>query len=339
MKKRRATQKDIARELGISASLVSRALAGTAKDIGADPATVRLIQKRASALGYVPSATARQLRGLGQPIIGLTVADLQDPFFGPAVAEIIAQSHRSGFALTLTGFEQRRPKPEDVQLLLQHDLKALLILGSGPLDWITPFLQRHVPVLALGSGPARRGVIRLAHDEALGMKLLVDHLLQAGHRRLAFIGAQIDSHRERLHLLRQLLRQQGLKLDSGWSILAGTEVMEAGERGMNQLVETSQGHWPSAVICSSDAVAFGVLRAAALHGLRVPEHLSVTGYDDLPLARLTTPSLTSVRQPLPAMIRDAMRMIAEGAFHKPPALYRPTLMARGSTTSSWSLPA
>ena len=336
MKKRRATQKDIARELGISPSLVSRALGGTAEDIGADPATVRRIQERASSLGYVPSATARQLRGLGQPIIGLTVADLQDPFFGPAVAEIIAQSHRAGFALTLAGFEHRQPRLEDVQLLLQHDLKALLVLGSGPMDWVEPFFIRGVRIICIGGGPARRGVIRVAVDEAWGIRLVAEHLVNLGHRNVAFIGARVDAHEQRLLHLREHLRGRQLKLDPKRALLASPDVLEAGERGADQLIEKGGSDFPSAIVCSSDAVALGVLRALARHGYRVPEHVSVTGYDDLTLARLSTPPLTSVRQPLPEMVEAALRLVEATTLPRQVPLFRPTLMVRGSTTAAWN---
>jgi DNA-binding LacI/PurR family transcriptional regulator len=152
----RVTQKQIARQLGLSPSLVSRALAGTAHLIGADPATVQRIESTARSLGYVPNAAARQLRGAGQPVLGLVVMDLEDPFFGPAVAEVIRQSHAAGYALSLAGFERRKAEAADIQLLLQQDLKALLVLGSGPLDWVNRFLERKVRVIRLGSGSARR---------------------------------------------------------------------------------------------------------------------------------------------------------------------------------------
>jgi LacI family transcriptional regulator len=329
----RVTQKEIARQLGLSSSLVSRALSGTAGHIGARPDTVQRIRRKARALGYVPSAAARQLRGGGPPVIGLVAADLQDPFFGPAVAEVIRQSHRAGYALSLAGFEQRTPSRADTELLLQHELDALLVLGGGALEWIEPFRARGIPVVRIGSGPRLPGVADVRVDEARGLELVVQHLLELGHRDFAFIGASLVVHGQRLQLVREALRRHRIKLPPHRAVLAGPDVLEAGLLGAEQL---AGGDWPTAIVCSSDAVALGVLRGAARHGLRVPEHLSVTGFDDLALARLATPPLTSVRQPLDAMVADALRLAREGAGAVPAPPHEPHLIVRSSTTSAWS---
>lgn len=331
----RVTQKDIARKLGLSASLVSRALSGTADRIGADPDTVRAIQEQAQAMGYVPNAAARQLRGTGQPVLGLVAADLEDPFFGPAVAEVIRQCHRTGFALSLAGFDHRTPSAADTHLLLQHDLKALVVVGGGALDWVAPFVERHVRVIRIGSGPAHPAVHEIAIDERAGFTLLVRHLLELGHRDLAFIGVRQAVHERRLGLVRDLLQGHRLKLPPHRSILAGEDVLAAGLEGVERLARQADGRWPTAVIASSDAVALGVLRGAASHGLRVPEHLSVTGFDDLALARLATPPLTSVHQPLAAMVKEALRVAALDGPPAPAAPHPVRLVVRGSTTAAW----
>ncbi len=331
----RVTQKDIARRMGVSPSLVSRALTGTAPGIGADPATVRRIRARARDMGYVPSAPARQLRGRGAPVIGLTVADLQDPFFGPAVAEVIGQCHKAGYALALAGFERRCPGAPDVDLLLQQDLLALLVLGSGPLEWARPFVERGCRVIRIGSGPAIEGVDQVSNDESWGMKLVVEHLARLGHRHFAFIGARLSIHEERLRWARRHLKSFGLQLSPGATVLAGAEVLEAGMAGVEQLARQCGGEWPSAMICSSDAVALGALRGVALQGLRVPDHVSLTGFDDLALAALAAPPLTSVRQPLGEMVRDALRRIAESRGPDAVSAHKPSLIVRASTAAAW----
>lgn len=331
----RITQKDIARKLGISSSLVSRALAGTAPAIGADPTTVQRIQETARALGYSPSAAARQLRGAGQPVLGLAVMDLQDPFFGPAVAEVIQQSHRAGYAISLAGFDHRRVNESDVQLLLQLDLKALMVLGSGDIAWTDRFLKRGIPVVRIGGGALPAGAAHVTVDESWGMKLIVDHLAGNGHRQLAFIGAELPVHQNRLHWVRHHAKRHRITLLPRMAILAGPDVLEAGVLGVERLAQACGGEWPSAIICSSDTVALGALRGVARHGLRVPEHVSLTGYDDLALAALATPPLTSVRQPLADMVAAALRIVSAGKPGISPPAHRPTLVLRASTTSAW----
>lgn len=329
----RITQKDIAKKLGVSPSLVSRALAGTAEGIGADPDTIQRIQQQATALGYVPNAAARQLRGTGQPALGLIAADLEDPFFGPAVAEVIRQSHRTGYALTLAGFERREPGLSDVNLLLQHDLKGLLILGGGALNWAKPFVDRHIPVVRIGRGTASPGVWEVKLDEAKAAELIVHHLLQLGHREFAFVGALVETHEQRLRLVRDVLRQHHFSIRSTWAQLASTDVLEAGMAGVEQMARAHRDEWPTAIICSSDTVALGVLRALTIRGLRVPEQVSVTGYDDLALTRLTSPQLTSIRQPLPDMVQEALQLVRGEKSLRSLVPHPPQLITRASTTN------
>ncbi|MBP7275839.1 MAG: LacI family DNA-binding transcriptional regulator [Kiritimatiellae bacterium] len=327
----RITQKEMARRLGISASLVSRALSGTADRIGADPNTVRRIHQTARALGYVPSAAARQLRGAGQAVIGLAVADLQDPFFGPAVAEIITQFHRAGYALALTGFERRKADPADVELLLQHDLRALLLLGEGSLAWTRRFKERKIPMVRLGRGPRAPGMEEIRHDETLGMTRVADHLIRLGHRRFALAGARQPVHENRLEQARKILVEHGIRRADCLTALGSGAVLTAGAEAADMISKRLGTNWPTAVICSSDAIAMGIIRGAGERGIPVPGRVSVTGYDDLALAELATPPLTSVRQPFSAMVAAALRRVQTGRPAAPAETFAPELMIRGST--------
>ena len=331
----RITQKDIARKLGVSTSLVSRVLAGNAGAIGANAATMRRIQRQAAAIGYVPNAVARQLRGAGTPVLGLVAADLEDPYFGPAAAEVARQCHAAGFALTLAGFSRRTPSEADLRALLELDLRALLVLGGGSLAWVKPFQQRRLPIIRIGVGAPEPGIAEIRVDEPLGFKLVVDHLLNLGHRAFAFIGADQEVHARRRHLVRRLLAQHGLPLAPARALLPHPDVYEAGLQGGEALARAETSAWPTALICSSDAVALGALRGVATGGWRVPQHVSVTGFDDLPIARLANPPLTTVRQPLPDMGAEALRSVRAGAPATPSAPHAPALVARASTDVPW----
>lgn len=327
----RVTQKDIARRLGVSTSLVSRVLNGTAEAIGVNPETIARIRKEAAALGYAPSAAARQLRGVGPAVIGLMAADLEDPFFGPLAAEVARQCHREGFALTLAGVDRRQPDASDIEALLQHHLKALVILGGGPNAWAKPFRDRKIPVIRIGVGEGTPRVPQVCVDEECGYTALIDYLISKGHRVFAFVGARVPSHKRRRDLVRRLLRKRGIGLPTARALLPDADVLEAGLRGGEQLAREVGNEWPTAILCSSDAVALGVLRGVASAGWRVPEHVSVTGFDDLALARLANPPLTSVRQPLADMVADALRAVKEGIGEQEIRLHTPTLVVRAST--------
>ncbi len=331
----RVTQKDIARKLGLSPSLVSRALTGRAAAIGAHPETIERIRREARALGYAPNAAARRLRGAGPPLIAIVAADMEDPFFGPAIAEVVRQAHRAGYALTLAGFERRTPYASDVDALLQNDPEAVLAVGSGENAWVRPFVERGIPVVRIGVGSGAPATIDVRVDEEKGFALLIELLAGKGHRAFAFVGARNEVGESRLRVARRLLQKRGLDLPARRALLLDTDVLEAGLRGGEQLAREEGRDWPSAILCSSDAVALGVLRGVAMGGWRVPEHVSITGFDDLALARLANPPLTSVRQPLAAMVADALRLIHEGRGARAPAPRAPELVVRGSTDFPW----
>ncbi len=331
----RVTQKDIARRLGVSPSLVSRVLNGTADEIGANTDTIARIRREAASRGYTPSATARRLKGAGPLLIGIVASDLDDPFFGPATAEVVRQSHHAGYALTLAGFERRTANPSDVAALLEQDPNALIILGGGANEWVKPFVERNIPVIRIGAGEGAPRVAEVRVDEERGFELLIEHLTQKGHRSFAFIGAKQGVHARRLRIVRTLLARRGLSLSSKCALLPEPDVLEAGLRGGEQLARLPSTLWPTAVLCSSDAVALGALRGVASGGWRVPHHVSITGFDDLALARLANPPLTSVRQPIAAMVADALRLVSETRRARAARPHAPELIVRASTDFPW----
>lgn len=332
----RITQKTIAEKMGISTSLVSRALSGTAGDIGILPETVQTIQNTARELGYIPNAAARQLRGSGGPVVGVIATDLEDPFFGPVLAEITRRSHGAGYALALAGFDHRVVEPRELNLLLEQYLDGLLVVGGGPIPWVQPFVTRGMPIVRIGSGQAEAGVHQVAPDERQGFDLLIRHLTKEGHRNLGFLGAEVASHLTRLTIFRTALKAAGLHLAHPHALSFGLDVMTTGLQGGERLLAQCGDKPPSAIVCSSDTVAFGLLRVLAMSGMRVPDHISVTGFDDLVMSQLTTPPLTTLRQPIPEMIALALKLIGEGKPGTSSALLPMTLTQRASVTAAWS---
>lgn len=306
----RVTQKMIAEQLGLSPSLVSRALNGRAADIGILPTTVAKIEATAARLGYVPSAAARQLKGTGMKVLGVLAADMEDPFFGTVLAEVIRISHARSYALALSGFDRREPETRDLTLLLEQNLAGLVVAGSGPAPWMDPFHARGIPVARIGTGPGEAGLHQVGPDSEGGFADLLEHLAAVGRSRPAFIGADIPVHRERLDEFRAQAGVRGWTLPDNRVRFASREVMLAGAAGAEALLEEG-GDRPDVIVCSSDAVAFGVLRVLADRGIAVPDEMAVTGFDDLPLARLTSPPLTTLRQPIAEMVATALDRIED----------------------------
>jgi len=308
----RVTQKTIAAKLGLSPSLVSRALSGKAGSIGSSAETTERIIQTAHDLGYVPSAAARQLRGEGGPVIGVVVADIGDPFFAQAMSEVVRQTHQRGYALAVAGFDRRIIDRRDVSVLLEQNLAGLLIIGGGPVGWMESIAGRNVTTVRIGSIQPSATFHQIGPDETDGYQKLIRHLGSFGHRHLGFAGADHIVHRERLKLARVIARREGMTCPVRHLAIGSDHVLKAGLEGGLKLIEQSKSKLPTAIICSSDTVAMGVMSVLSERGIRVPDQVSVTGFDDVMLSQLTAPPLTTLHQPVADMIRLALDMIIAG---------------------------
>lgn len=325
------TQKDIADQLGVSVSLVSRVLSGKAREIGVSEDTIQRVEAAVKKHGYVPSAAARILKGAPTRTLGVVVVDFEDPFFAPVIGALQRRAHAAGYSLVLAGFERRQVSTADIQPLLKHGLDGLVIVGShDETAWLDPFLERPLRAVRIGTGPATDRVAEVHMDEAGGIGLLLDHLTQLGHRSLAFLGANTAIHRTRLELFRAAATDRGLSAPSDWQLLADRPVGEAGEQGGRELFRSRAGSRPTALVAASDIVAAGALAALNEAGLRVPDDCSVAGFDDIPLAHLLRPALTTLAQPVDELAAAAL-MLALNPTEPVPGPQAFRLVPRAST--------
>lgn len=308
-----STQKDIAEQLGISVSLVSRALSGKAESIGVPQSTIERIRREAERVGYQPNAAACALKGAGGQTVGVLIGDVEDPFFNTVEGELIRCCHRDNFSLALSGLEHRTVNKADVQLLLKHDLRALVIVGSHiDLPMVEELAARGIPVLRFGEGPGGRTVTQVTVNVENGIRALLKHLADFGHRDFGFVGAGVDVHRQRYDYFRQAVKELKLHTEGTWVGMSSAPVMEAGAKACAELFHRAGQHLPTALVASSDIVALGALRALADRGLKVPDDMSVVGFDDIPMACLACPSLTTMRQPVREMAERAMEIVRDG---------------------------
>ncbi|MCX6985365.1 MAG: LacI family DNA-binding transcriptional regulator [Lentisphaerae bacterium] len=306
------TQKTIAKKLGVSPSLVSRALGGKADSIGASEKTVLRIRNEAKRLNYAPNAAALTLRGSKSMTIGVVIKDFDDPFFGSMTGELQRLSHERGFSLLLTGFDSERNRIETSTLLRYH-LDALIICGSDTCaPWIKPFLKKGLPIVQIGSGETYPGINRVEMDEECGVALLLDHLRSLGHRDIGFMGENTKPHKRRIRIFSDLMKKMNLKTGPALtvSVPAGKN---SGINAMKTLLGRTGRKMPTAVISADDSMAQGGLRAIHDLGLSVPWDISLTGIDDIPSASLMIPSLTTIRAPIGMMVRAAFELVIEKA--------------------------
>lgn len=305
------TQKQIADKLSVSVSLVSRALSGTASSIGVPADTTERIRNAAVQLGYIPNLSARILKGSPTRILGLVVYDFEDPFFAPIIGELQRLAHEQQYSLVLGGFEDRRVSALDVRALFQYAIDGLIIIGSGHnLKWVKALASSSIPLARIGSGPHVKGLRSFQLDEAEGLSQVLGHLVRAGHRRIAFIGREDPLHRQRYTQFVHAVQEHGLRAPQKDAAFSRARLTDAGyEAAQNVLKRRALSRRPTALVASSDLVALGALRALAEMDLRVPEDIAVTGFDDISMARLSVPALTTIRQPVTLMAQKAFEWI------------------------------
>lgn len=309
---RRPTAEDVAKLAGVSQSTVSRVLRRV-PDTFFSEATRKRVFQAAAELGYSPNPIARALRGKNTNVLGLIVCEIADPFFANFIAVLNSQVRDLGYQVML-GHAHSDPD-EALQLSSVLDTRhcdGVLLLGDLREDEeaIREIVKlSRQPTVALCRGRSSAPIRAVNCDNRAGMYMLLDLLLGLGHRRLAFIdGGWIGDIRERRRTFIEFTQQHALQIPPE-HIQAEPNDPGGGYRAMQRLIASSPR--PTAVLASDDYMAFGALKAALDLGLRVPQDLSLTGFDDIELARFTTPRLTSVRQPVEEMSERALQLLLD----------------------------
>ena len=171
----------------------------------------------------------------------------------------------------------------------------------------------HVPVVALWQGTQATGVASVGVDNHAGIRAVLDHLIELGHRRIAFVGGRrLGDIKEREEAFVQYLARLREPLREGY-VQHGANEPASSAAALERLLALPEP--PTAVVASTDVLALGLLHAAYERGLRVPDQLSITGFDDIPVAAFTVPSLTTVRMPVREIIEQAVRMALDETEH------------------------
>lgn len=336
---------EVARRAGVSVTTVSNALNGRADRMGAE--TRQRVFQAIEQLGFTPSASARQLKTGRSRTLGLIVPSVANPFWG-SVAHVVEQAARQrGYNVMFCNAE-RDPEAERAyaEMLLSYGVNGV-IFGSSPLsfDHLAPLAARGLVVAAFdrsAEGAERVLGCSVCVDNALGVRLAVQHLIGLGHRRIGAISGPVRtaSRISRLAGFHAAFEAAGLPVDPAllWEGKAtlgfgDTEGAQLGRAGMRELLTRRDP--PTAVFAMNDLYALGAYAGARDMGFRVPEDISVIGFDDIILAGIAQPGLTTVRQPIDAMARgvvDALLRRLDGQAGAPLQLdISPELVIRAST--------
>lgn len=292
------------------------------------------VLQAAEELGYRPNAVARSLVSRRSGVLGLVLSDLHNPFFADVADGIEEQAVHKGYrALLSSGFLDADREAQAVDTLLQLRVDGLLLLGTaGPIERFED-AARSIPIVSMSRHTTTTVMDSVRSDDSAGVALLVDHLVELGHRRIAHITA-VDGAGgpARLQGYRQAMETHGL--GSEIRVTDGAFTQAAGRDAMSEIIES--GDLPTAVLAPNDYAALGVLEAADAAGVAVPDDVSVTGYDNMAFARMQRVSLTTVEQPAAEIGRTAtdllLERVDEGRTEARHVVLPPTLVI-GATTA------
>ena len=284
---------EIARRANVSTATVSRTLnqSGPVK-----AATARKVWRAVTQLNYYPNSHARTLVSGRSRLIGLIVSDITNPFFPELVRTFEGLASQKQYDLLLTSTDYLTTRMTTcLRRMLERKVDGVAMMTSEmDVGLIKELSKRNVPIVFMDVGQMGPRMSHVSIDYGHGIRQAVDHVVELGHRQIAFISGPLDLHsaRTRRQAFLDGLQEHGITVDRKL-LREGTHTAEGGEKAMGEILRLSKR--PTAVVCSNDWTAIGALHAIHAAGLRVPDDISLVGFDDIPLVSYTTPALTTVR--------------------------------------------
>lgn len=302
----------MAREAGVHAATASRALNPAARD-GVSRRTVRRVEQAAKRLGYVPNAHARGLRTSRSYVTTLVIPDITNPLFPPLVRGAERVLSEAGFTLVLTD-TNNDPDAERAHVISMRGrgVDGFIVATAR---WDDPLLDElagtDVPVVLVNRQTASALLPFIGGDDRRGIQLTVDHLVALGHRHIVHLAgpANTSTGRHRASAFREAARAHGLPGGASSVRVCPAFTEEAGADATRRLLKS--GPRCTAIVAGNDLVALGACTALAEAGLRCPEDMSVTGFNDLAFMDKLTPALTTVRLPMHDMGALAARTLLD----------------------------
>lgn len=286
--------KEVARRAHVSTATVSR----TINRMGnVQPRTAERVWKVIEKLGYYPNIHARTLVSGKSHMLGLVISDIANPFFPELVKSFEDMALQASFEVIITDTNYQPARMVScIRRMLERKVDGVAVMTSE-MDRdvvIDEFAKRHIPIVFLDVGKVKDRISNISVNYTQGVQEAVRHLVDLGHSRIGFVSGPmaLRSARTRRDAFLKCLNEYELVRDPHL-VEEGNHKIDGGERAMRNLLALS--HPPTAVLTSNDLTAIGALRAIHLAGLRVPDDISVIGFDDIDLSQTTQPPLTTVR--------------------------------------------
>jgi DNA-binding LacI/PurR family transcriptional regulator len=303
-----ATIKDIAKRAGVSHSTVSRALRGSPLISDETTERIRLI---AQEMGYHPSAAARSLKTNQTGALGVIVRNIDDPFFSEILQGIEDIAQSEGYSLFISSSQNKTDRERlIVKAMREHRVDGVIICSTAfSASQSRELVEHSVPIVVVNNQSAEDYRYAIHHDDVDGSRQITRHLIELGHRRIAYLGNSISGRTtlDRLSGFQQEMHSAGLPIPSGYIHQVPGGEPEHGLAGVEHFLNLAGK--PSALVCFNDMMAIGVLQGFQQAGVSIPRECSVTGFDNIVLSAYTLPPLTTFDQPKHFIGAEAARLL------------------------------
>ena len=309
--------RDVAKKAKVSVATVSRTL----NNVGSvDARLAKRVRNAAKELGYFPNRQARALVSGKSRVFGLVVSEITNPFFPEIVQTFETLAVENGYEILLTStvYDPQRMETA-VRRMIEARVDGVAILTFGMEDALLQHLRvRELPLVFVDVGPRAPRISNIRVDYLHGIQQAVRHLAALRHEKIGFVcgPAGLRSARARQEAFEQSMAEVGLPVRPEY-IVQGEHKLEGGKLAFHQLSRLRDR--PSALLCSNDMTAIGVIRQAYEQGLSVPDDLSVVGFDDTRLADYIIPPLTTIQMSQKELAQIAFRALLEECRRKAPA--------------------
>jgi LacI family transcriptional regulator len=307
MARKNATVYTVARLAGVSIATVSRTLAGSSK---VAPETRQRVLQAIETLGFVPDPSARRLASQRTDTIALVFPDISGPYYSSVIRGVEHAAGCYDHNVLIYGTHGKESSGRFLRDLTSK-VDGLVILARSMEDSFLAWLATQgIPFILLSRAYSQSPSDTISVDNEGGAYQAARHLIGHGHQRLAILSGPPNSpdNRERLSGYERALAKAGLSIPPEW-VIDGHFQYEGGRAALEQLL--AQPSPPTAVLAANDEMAMGAISAAQRYGRRVPEDLAVVGFDDIQIAEMVCPALTTVHQPMEQLGEQAVELLFE----------------------------
>ncbi|EMK6990454.1 substrate-binding domain-containing protein, partial [Vibrio alginolyticus] len=327
-----ATMKDIAKLAGVSTSTVSHVINKTR--FVSEEISERVNNAAKELNYYAPSALARSLKVNRTKTIGMLVTTSTNPFFGEVVKGVERSCYQKGYSLILCNTEGDNERMrQSINTLLQKRVDGLILMCSSLEGERIDVFERYpdIPVVVMDWGPMLFTSDKIQDNSLRGGYLAAKYLIDCGHTEIGCITGPLIKHQAQMRYegYKRAMNEAGLEFNANWIIESDFEC-EGGYQAFKKMAQ--RGALPSSIFVSNDMMAMGVINAANELGIKVPDDLSIIGYDDIHIAKFMSPSLTTIHQPKyrlgQAAVETLVRRLDDKSNDAQVVQLEPTLVVR-----------